>query len=717
MAKNESPGYVTPEGEYLGVHVKALRRKKDRKKEFVHPIFLYTPNDYKNLEDFDRLNQVVNVHKHTLADFEFNARRIIKHYKTYYGTANNLLTIGQSIRFRVAKDGEVFELPLFQFFSNYTMLIIPVCMGLDLKNWRPWVPQRWTNDGWMAQIDEYIRSVRTLGNNRKIGEMIEWAKYLCNLFCAETGERIGLSISNNDFLEVAKRSKEAYESLTCTFDIPDQCTPAELESINKKRTKRTLDIISAQTDLPISVYSRNGLFNPGQFREFGVHMGYKPDLMDHTIPMTSATNIIMGLRDPVAFMVDAYGGRKAEVLKLLVSDAGAFERELCMLMSGIRYVDNNWECDSNHFRVRDINSFDMLQKLEGRVAKLDLDKDEYVIVDPLDESLLGKRLYLKTPITCTHPRRSEGYICSACYGKLMASLNCDVHIGRLAALNLADEIEQKLLSAKHALNTDTDDVVFNGDFYTYFSFGACQIWLNDAMLKESVEDPEAFSQLYLEFRLNTMTKLQDGEGRQFDRAVHEIVVYNKATDTRTVITEENNSLIYLSPEFVVNNFIPAAQHRDADEPILVPFTDLIDTGRTMSDIQFEYQYHNNGISKPLEELQNILENSQKINSFHTYDECLNTLLPLFSAAGIHLPEFQQELLVSQLVRQPNGDPVDWTLENPEYQFFTIDKAIQSCPSALTSILYHETSRQLGGAYGTFKKTGTSQYDWFLLDEA
>lgn len=716
MAKSEHVGYEVPEGEYLGVHIKPLARKKDRKKSYVHPIFLYSPSECKNLDDFERLNQIVNVYKHTLSDFEFNSRKIINHYKTYYGTPNNLLTIGQSIRFRVAKDGEVFELPLFQFFSNYTLLILPVCMGLELKNWKPWAPQRWTNDGWIAKLDEYIRAVRPLGNNRKIGELIEWSKYLCNLFCAKTGDRIGLSISNNDFLEVAKRSQEAYESMTCTYKIPDDCTPAELEQINKKRTKDLLDIISAQTDLPISVYARNGLFNPGQFREFAVHMGYKPDLMDHTIPMTSPTNIIMGLKDPVAFMVDAYGGRKAEVLKLMVSNAGAFERSLCMLMSGIRYVDNDYECDSQHFRIRDIKSFDMLQKLEGRVAKLDPKKDEYIIVDPANEDLLGKRLYLKTPITCTHPRRAEGYICSACYGKLMATLNCDVHIGRLAALNLADEMEQKLLSAKHALATDTNDIEFEGEFFTYFNYGACQIWLNDAMIEQSVTNLEYFNQLYLEFHLNTMTKLQDGEGRAFDRAVREIVVYNSITDTRTVITEENESLIYLSPEFVVDYFMPAAQHKGPEDPIRIPFSDLIDHGVRAIEAIFEYQYHNNGISKPLEELQNILENSQKINQFRTYDECLNTLLPLFTAGGIHLPEFQQELLVSQLVRQPNGDPVDWTLEDPQYQFFTIDKAIQACPSALTSILYHETSRQLGGAYGTFKKTGTSQYDWFLLDQ-
>ena len=708
---------MEPDDQYLGIHVQPLKLKKERKAEYTHPIFLFEPTEIKDSADFDRLNQIVNVYEHNLSDFEFNSRKIIKHYTKYYGdTGVGLFTLGQSITFRVYKgQKEPFSLPLFKFLVNYTMLIAPIIMGADMHDWQPWVPQKWTNGGWIDQMDKYIRKVRPLGNNRRVCELVEMSKYLLNLFCAKAGDRMGLSISNNDFLSVAEQNEEAYKSMTCTFDIPENCSPSELEAINKKRTTQLLNIISERTDLPISTYTRNCLFNPGQFREFAVHIGYKPDLFDHTIPMTSNTNIIMGLKDPVAFMEDACGGRKAEILKLNVSDAGAFERAMCMLMSNVRYVDINYECDSKHFRIRDIQSIDMLQKLEGRVATLDPDSDEYLIVDPENISLIGKRLYLKTPITCTHPRRSEGYICSACYGKLMASLNCDIHIGRLAALNLADELEQKLLSAKHQLLTDTNDIEFDDAFDSYFNIGSCQIWLNEAMRSASIEDPEAFSHLFLEFRLNTMIKLQDGEGRHFDRAVREIVVYDDKADSRTVISEKNEALIYLSPEFVIDEFLPAAKHHDIDEPILIPFTNLIDTGKPTCEILFEYQYQNNGIGKPLEELQSILTNMTRINKYHSYDECLNELIPLFVASGIHLPEFQQELLVSQLVRTEDGKPVDWTLEDPKYQFYTIDKAIQNNPSALTSVLYHESSRQLSGAYHTFEKSGTSQYDWFLYD--
>ena len=115
-------------------------------------------------------------------------------------------------------------------------------------------------------------------------------------------------------------------------------------------------------------------------------------------------------------------------------------------------------------------------------------------------------------------------------------------------------------------------------------------------------------------------------------------------------------------------------------------------------------------------MEEIMTKTSRINEFKNYDECLNTLIPLFIAGGIHLPEFQQELLVSQLICDPNGKPVDWTLENPEYQFMTIDKAIYSNPSPITSILYHESSLQLAGKHDTYSKSGTSQYDWFIVED-
>ena len=706
--------------DYLGIHMEPLVTKKMMKRKFRHPIFLYN-TDYDLKKDgkelFHRLEQCVNIYEHKIPDFVLNSMKIIDHYVKYSGEGNcAIYTIGQSIRFRVVEEQEPMQISLFAFFVNYTMLIAPIMCGADLHEWVPFKPESWTNGAWIKRMNEYIKMCRPYGNNRRIGEYIEWSKYLLNMWAAKVGHRLGLSISNNEFIEAAKRNEEVFKSISCTYDVPKGITVSGMESLIRARTGDVLSFIGKQNDLAISLYARNGLFNPTQAQEMFVQLPFKPDLQGHTIPFTSKTNVMMGIKSPVAHWIDASGGRKAEIVKLNVSDAGSFERSLCMLLSDIRYVDTDWECDSRHFRKKKIETVDHLEKLDGRVATLDPESNEYFIIDPDDVDLVGKLLYIKTPITCTHPRRKEGYICSACYGKMMASLNRDIHIGRITGLNLADDMEQKLLSAKHALATETSNIQFSKGFESYFTTYSCQIIFNQSTIDMSAEDPDNFEQLYLEFNLATMKKRLDGEGRAYDRSVSEIVIYDERDDTRLSIQEESETVLYLSPELVEGFFLPAIAHKGEKSVIQIPFADLIDHGKLCCDVLFEYQYQNNDIPSAVLDLSKLLQKTERINSFSSYDECLDTLLPMFVRGGIHLPDLQTEILITALIYDPKTNkPVDWTKGKVQYAFYTIDKAIQNKSSATTSILYQETSKQIAGAYNTYEKEGVSDYDQFIYD--
>ena len=105
----------------------------------------------------------------------------------------------------------------------------------------------------------------------------------------------------------------------------------------------------------------------------------------------------------------------------------------------------------------------------------------------------------------------------------------------------------------------------------------------------------------------------------------------------------------------------------------------------------------------------------RINSFEGYDDALDTLLPLFAKGGIHLPDLQTELLLSQLLFDDTGKRVDWSSDNVDFIFYTIDKAIFAGESPITSLLYQESSKQIAGAHDMYSKRGTSQYDYFIYD--
>lgn len=724
MAFRDKPA-PTP-ADYRGVHLERYRAEKERKKYWDDKVFLYRSDlDEKETTDLinRKLNRVVPIYDHRMEDFEFNAKKIIEHYHQYYGDLTlAIYTIGQSVRFRVHEDQKKpFELPLFRFFVNYTMLILPITVGVDMTHWKPWTPEHFTSSGWCKQMDSYIKQARPLANMRKICECLEWSKHLMNLWAATNGDRLGLSISNNEFIELMKRNFDAYESITCTFDIPNNISPTDLEKLTADRTTALLKFAGDQRDLSMSVYARNGLFNPAQFREYAVHITHKPGLDGSTIPYTYPTNIIMGISDPRAFMVDARGGRKAEITKLNVSDAGMLERSLMMLMAPVRYVDVNYECNSRHFRKRYIAGRTDLEKLNGRVFTRSKDSTDFWILDPdTMPDLVGETIYLKTPITCTHPRRNEGYICSACYGKLMAGLNCDIHIGRIAAAESADEIEQKLLSAKHALKTNTDRIEFDDDFYQFFELGNGQIMLGSDMIEQSTDESSDFYHYHLEFYPHSMGKHQDGESRHLDRSFAEIVIYDDRDESRINIAEKNGALLYLSPEFNDDHFLPAMRYKDAKDAkdiVRIPFSDLCDTGEVVTKTLFEFNYKNNELASPLLTLEHIMFNMETINSFGSYDECLDTIIPLFIKGGIHVPDYQTELLVSQLVHGLDGKPVDWNDPNPVYQFLSISKSIALNPSALTSVLYRDATQQIAGNNNTYGKTGTSSYDYFILENS
>lgn len=702
------------------------RKKKKKKKTPHHDIFLMDPemicrhkHDLDNVICFD---QVVNVYEHTKEDFERNAFKIIDHFKRNLGrSTGRIFTIGQYVKFRVVKGGPVFQLILFKFFHNYLLLEPQILAGLDLSNWTPWDPPQFSNSAWCNTFDDIIYLCRPYFSAEQMGEIIENIKYEINMAAVDVGDIIGLSISNNEIIECMKRSDKARKAIQCDA-IDDDLEPNQLEKLVSKRTKDLLKFMSDQKDLSIGTLAGNGLFNPMQAREFFVHIGYKPTLTGATLPYTENTNALMGWKGILAHMSNAIGGRKAETLKLKVSDAGDFERSLSALLSGIKYADLNYNCDSRHFRKRYIDSQEVLKNLEGRVCTLDPKSDVFMIIDPYDvtQNLIGKTVYLKTPITCTHPRRNEGYICSACYGKLLSAINQNCNIGLLTALNCSDELEQKLLSAKHSLYTNTSEVSFSDNFNDYFENGYCNIRFNDAFIDAVLSDREGYENLYFEFNLNTIEKKKDGENRNFDRCVKEIVIVNANTEERDIVYENSGLPIFFSPEFNEEYFLPALRKATGDV-VNVSISEIINDAcanlqGSESFLLFEYQFKNHEIADSLMKLTGILFNGTKIDQYSSFNECMDELLPLFNKGGIHIPEVHIELVVSAIIKTEDMTPVDWNEEDPAYKFYSITKAILSGPSLVQSLLYRECQKQLAGRYGAYEKHGTSNSDIFLSDE-
>ena len=104
-----------------------------------------------------------------------------------------------------------------------------------------------------------------------------------------------------------------------------------------------------------------------------------------------------------------------------------------------------------------------------------------------------------------------------------------------------------------------------------------------------------------------------------------------------------------------------------------------------------------------------------MSAFQSYDECVDTLIPLFRKAGISIPDYLPELILANMIISDSGEMVDWTEEHPSYHLTSMVKSIDQNPSAIQSMLFHEPGKQLEGAYNTYGKTGVGDYDYFLAN--
>lgn len=691
--------------------------KKKNERLFKNKIILFS--DFKKPETI-RLKQVVNLYNHSKEDMENNTEHMMQFISTHLCDGlDAIYTVGQYVRFRTEKGSKVYKLPLGIFLFNYILWYPNLAINNKIKEEMILTSTKMTNGVLTAYINKHIiYENRNKVTFYELCELIQVTKSSLNRACKLFGDKIMMSLSLFEFISVMKNDKDARESLTCSFDIPKNASPGRLEKLIKKRTADLLKTIENRTDLNISTYAKTGLFNPAQFKEFAVHMAFKPDLIGNTIPFTSNTNILMGIKDMKAFTVDARGGRKAEALKLRVSDAGEFERSLNLLLARTRFVDENYVCESKHFIERTISSRDELINNDGRVFTFDPNSDEYYIIDPYDDSqdLMGKTLYIKTPITCTHPKRKDGYICKACYGYLLSSINTDVHIGRLSSLESSDQTQQKLLGGKHALDTKTNEIQFDSTFYNYFKLNGTQISIQDDLSVELLDFGSSVDyDIFLMFEPLDVKKNKDGEGSRFDRSIPEIKIYDKNSDTISLVRENSGLPIYLTPE-MSEIYVDSSYSNGNSETILIPFSDLVLKDGEHFNL-FEVRYKNDDLADPILELTGILGKSSEINAYETYNGLINKLIPLFNRGGIYIPHIHLELIISALIFDSETDrEVDWTIPEVSYKFKTLDKAILNSQSVWTSLLYQETTKQLSGGYDSYNKKGTSIYDVFISEE-
>ena len=199
----------------------------------------------------------------------------------------------------------------------------------------------------------------------------------------------------------------------------------DVKDIGMKKADRSIEIIkNAKSVLGYDHCLKNSFetgegVSPRQYKEFAIHIGSKPDGTGGVHPHIIDRSYLMGGLQHVADQfVDSASSRVAQIIvKHNTSSSGNFAR-----IMGINNIDTvlntdlDYKCNTHNPIVITIDNSKILSMLTGRYYRTNPDGIDYLI-HPEDTFLIGKTIYLFSPMTCASAAHGHG-ICKRCYGEL-----------------------------------------------------------------------------------------------------------------------------------------------------------------------------------------------------------------------------------------------------------------------------------------------------------
>lgn len=444
--------------------------------------------------------------------------------------------------------------------------------------------------------------------------------------------------------------------------------------------------------------------NPKQFREFAVVEGTKPNNEGGIFPHAIKTSFITGgISDPYDYYMDANASRIAQILqKENVGTSGYFARLL-----GLNNIDTSlnpdpdFDCHTKNFIELEITSERILKMIDSRWYKMTPNGVEYLIKANRDKHLIGKKILLRSPITCASAARGQG-ICYKCYGEL-AYVNRDINPGRYASERLSAELTQRLLSAKHLLETIIKKIQWCKEFDDYMEVNSNCITLNleiptkgfsmlidpdDIEYEDDVEDTDE-EDIYSEYITQFYIKTPSGE---------EIKIYSETEDK-----------FYISN--TLNGIIRKKSVPDNGR-FSIPFSVI------QNEPLFFIVLHNNDLMKALQDVKDCIDKVSVTKAKNmTKDKLINLFINTIVKSNLSIQAVHLEVILMNQIRALDNvlEKPHWEYPNEEYQILTMKQALDKNPSVVISLLNEKLEKMFYSPL-TFKKTAPSFVDLFFMEQ-
>lgn len=613
----------------------------------------------------------------------------------------------------VFDNGKDIELSLIDYWFNLIMWRLVISTGESIQPKHIFWDENITRKTIKRYIDRFfIEPYKDKIENYKMNNMIDDAIGLFRLvdrFSFYLADTINLE----DSIKLMKADPEFYQLMHMDLSgVPIE----DVKNEGMKGTARAIELMKNAKHILgydhclADSWRANEAINDRQYKEFSHNIGSKPNNEGGVFPeIINRSFLTGGVKDPMSLFIESYTGRLAQIMsKNNVGDSGHFARLLGLNSTDtIINPDPAYVCDSKNFQIVTVKDKNALIKLKDRYYRLSPIGVEKIIHES-DEHLIGKKIWLRSPMTCASFSRGQG-VCYRCYGKL-AYTNADIVIGKYAAEALSSVLTQRLLSAKHLLETKVIKLVWPEYFNDYFEIEGNAIKLSSALTTTkgfSISiDPEEIMLVNDDGSSYDDEDQPSGLAQSYNEYITEFNIITPNGEEIPINTAENDRL-YISEE--LNEAI-----RKSGEPVngkvVVKFDNLVDT------FLFFVILQNNELSKTMERIMDII-NKNSVTKTMDRHELLQAFLDAVIEGGLDTDSIHLETILANQIRAYDDilDLPDWSNTDEPYQILTLNQALTDNPSVSISLMYQKLSRALYNPL-TFRKNKPSFMDLFFMKQ-
>ena len=522
------------------------------------------------------------------------------------------------------------------------------------------------------------------------------------------------TINNEDDIALMKACPEFRQLMHTSFeDVPF----AEVKDYGQQITNKGIDIIKMSKQflgyehgLTNSFKSQEAI-NPRQYKESRFNIGTK-SMHDSVYPVViNASFSNGGVNVPVYYFTESSTARHAQIVsKENVGESGDFARVLGLNNTDvILNINSKYSCGTKNYIKFEIKSKEHLKRIKNRYYRFNKNGMDHII-DENDDSLIGKKIYLYSPITCSSMSHGMG-ICKRCYGDLYYT-NRKINVGKNAAELLSSKLTQRLLSAKHLLETKIVEIKWNAEFFDLFA-----VDINSIQLIQDIEDEIPNLRKYtMIIDPNNISLVNDEEDTVKSDDDSDNILYNeyitkfiiRYPDGREIeFKSEDDDPLYLTTE--LNNIIRRKATND-DECVNITLDKLTDA------TLFRIKINNDEISKTMNDIIKCI-NKSDITENLSKSEITQRMLDLVIYGDLDIDSIHLEIILANqcVAKDDILSKVNWDVPNADYKMITLNKALTNNPSVIVSLLYKDLGRTLYNPL-TFRKNAPSFFDLFFAEK-